>query len=429
MESPPIHILGAGLTGLSAGYHLQDDFEIHERRSHAGGLVVTHAENGYRFDVTGHLLHLRTPEMAALVHDLLGDTLNVVERRSRVFSCGVYTRYPYQSNTYGLPPEVAFECIMGYLKTRERQVPVEDLKTFEQFCHAYFGEGFSKHFMIPYNTKLWGVHPRDITAEWCSRFVPLPRLEDVIAGAVGMHSRELGYNVRFHYPRDGIGVLPKALSARLQHHIHYNCAPVGINWRDRKIIFQDREVSYDVLISTAPLDTLVRLLQDPPEAVRSAGARLRCNPLWYLDVALTVPCGQDFHWAYVPEEKYPFYRVGCYSHFSADMAPEGKACLYVELASREQPVMSSLMPQLVQGLIDMQIIQRERDIAFVRPRHIDHAYVLFDHNCYDALRHIRPFLAEHHILSCGRYGSWDYSSMEDALLGGRNAAAKARELL
>ena len=39
--------------------------------------------------------------------------------------------------------------------------------------------------MIPYNTKLWGVHPREITSEWCSRFVPLPKLEDVVKGAVG----------------------------------------------------------------------------------------------------------------------------------------------------------------------------------------------------------------------------------------------------
>ena len=76
---------------------------------------------------------------------------------------------------------------------------------FEEFCLAHFGEGISRHFMIPYNTRLWGVHPSEITADWCSRFVPLPRLEDVIAGAVGMNDRELGYNVRFVYPRLGIG--------------------------------------------------------------------------------------------------------------------------------------------------------------------------------------------------------------------------------
>ena len=36
----------------------------------------------------------------------------------------------------------------------------------------YFGEGIARHFMLPYNEKLWGVHPREITAAWCSRFVP-----------------------------------------------------------------------------------------------------------------------------------------------------------------------------------------------------------------------------------------------------------------
>src|ERR1039458_2428152 len=36
------------------------------------------------------------------------------------------------------------------------------------------GAGISKHFMIPYNERLWGVSPSEITAAWCSRFVPLP---------------------------------------------------------------------------------------------------------------------------------------------------------------------------------------------------------------------------------------------------------------
>ena len=55
--------------------------------------------------------------------------------------------------------------------------------------------------MIPYNEKLWGVHPREITAAWCSRFVPLPKLEQVIAGAVGAGPPELGYNQSFLYPK------------------------------------------------------------------------------------------------------------------------------------------------------------------------------------------------------------------------------------
>ena len=69
--------------------------------------------------------------------------------------------------------------------------------------------------MIPYNEKIWGVHPREITAAWCSRFVPLPNLEQVIAGAVGAGPPEMGYNQSFLYPKSGgIETFTRALLTR-----------------------------------------------------------------------------------------------------------------------------------------------------------------------------------------------------------------------
>jgi protoporphyrinogen oxidase len=315
---------------------------------------------------------------------------------------------------------------MGYFEALRDEPGTPEPKTFEDFCFKFFGAGFSKHFMIPYNEKLWGVHPRDVTAEWCSRFVPRPKLEDVIAGAVGKNDRELGYNTSFLYPSLGIGALPAAMCASLTGPIHYNSAPQAVDWRKRELVFEGERVPYQVLISTAPLDTLVRLLVDAPAEIREAGAKLRCNPLYYLDVALDVPCGVDLHWVYVPEQKYPFYRVGCYSHFSAKMAPPGKANLYVELSSRHEPDMKALVPEVARALVEMQIIGRPEDVRFADLQRIDHAYVVYDHEYFGAVGKIRPFLEEHRIISAGRYGGWNYSSMEDALLFGRDAALKAR---
>lgn len=428
-----VQILGAGLTGMSAGHHLGDalDWTIHERLPHAGGHAITLEDRGWRFDRTGHLLHLRDPAIRSWIEGLLAGRTVFVQRKSLVFSHGVYTRYPYQANTFGLPPEIAYECLTGYLEALRTKAERPEPGDFEEFCQTHFGAGFSKHFMIPYNQKLWGVHPREITAAWCARFVPMPKLEDVIAGAVGLNDRELGYNTSFLYPKRGIGELSTALagSPLLAERIRYKRAPRAIDWRRRTLRFDDGEVRYDVLINTAPLDVLISLLDDAPEQVRAAAARLRCNPLWYLDVALDVPCGVELHWAYVPEEKYPFYRVGCYSNFSAEMAPPGKAGLYVELSSRETPDLETLLPIVAGGLVEMKLIRRAEDIAFVRARRIDHAYVVFDHAYYQALDVIRPFLDGQGIVSAGRYGAWNYSSMEDALLFGREAAAKAKEIL
>jgi protoporphyrinogen oxidase len=428
MSSAPIQILGAGLTGMSAGHHLQHGFEIHERLPHAGGHAITVEQQGYRFDRTGHLLHLRDAAMRTWIEGLFDGQLRFVQRKSRVFSHGVYTRYPYQANTFGLPPQVAYECLTGYLEARAREAETPEPADFEQFCLKYFGRGFSEHFMIPYNQKLWGVHPREITAAWCSRFVPRPKLEDVIAGAVGLNDRELGYNIDFLYPARGIGELSRLLAAGLGAAIRLGHAPRAIDWRKRKLLFDDGEVPYQVLISSAPLDQLVPILLDAPAEVTRAAERLLCMPLLYLDVALERPCGVDMHWAYVPEPRYPFYRVGCYSNFSAQMAPPGKANLYVELAARVAPDVDALRSEVIAGLCEMQIIERPADVRFAELRRIDHAYVVFNHDYYAALQVIQPFLEQHQIISCGRYGGWNYSSMEDALMFGREAATRARAL-
>ncbi len=426
----PVQILGAGLSGLSAARVLGTRAVVHERLNIAGGHVITYEDDGFRFDKTGHLLHLRDPEIKAWMHKLLDGQLLEVPRMSRVFSHGVYTRYPYQANTYGLPAEVAYECLMGLLEADRIKDSIPEPTNFEEFCHKHFGHGFSKHFMIPYNQKLWGIHPREITAAWCSRFVPMPKIADVIAGAVGMNDRELGYNAHFSYPRLGIGELPKAMLSELSSEVRFEHAPQVIDSARKRLRFSDGEVPYEVLISTLPMDVLLSLLVDCPAEVREAASQLRCNPLWYLDVALDVPCGvRGLHWAYVPEEKYPFYRVGCYSNFSDAMAPQGKSCLYVELSSRDEPDLTALVPEVARGLTDMGIIRQASDIRFVKARHIEHAYVVYDHNYYAAMDIIRPYLEKNRILSVGRYGGWNYSSMEDALIFGRDAARKALELL
>ena len=261
----PVAVIGAGLTGLSTAFHLDRAGiarRLFERNDHVGGHAVTVEEQGYRFDRTGHLLHLRDEEMRALALGWIGPGAVEIQRRSRIWSNGVYTRYPFQANTFGLPPEVANACLLGFLNAHFAAEKPEP-RNFEEFCRATFGDGISEHFMVPYNTRLWGVSPRDITAEWCQRFVPIPKLEDVVAGAVGLNDRELGYNASFVYPRLGIGQLTDGL-ARAVGRVELSRAPLAIDIAKRELHFEDEIVGYDALVSTAPLPALVRLVRSAP---------------------------------------------------------------------------------------------------------------------------------------------------------------------
>jgi protoporphyrinogen oxidase len=426
----PVAILGAGLTGLGAALALERAGVPHrgfEKLSVPGGHAVTLEEDGFRFDRTGHLLHLRDPELRREVVEWLGGDLREIARKSVIFSNGVYTRYPFQANTFGLPPDVAYECLTGFIEAHFAESKPEP-RNFEEFCLVHFGRGITRHFMVPYNSRLWGVPPTEITSAWCQRFVPLPKLEEVIAGAVGVPKGELGYNSTFLYPRLGIGELPKAMHRRASH-VELGRAPRSIDLKSRTLEFTGEKIGFDVLVSSVPLPVLVNLIADAPPPVRDAAARLRATHLHYLDMALESPPKTDFHWAYVPEAKYPFYRVGCYTHFSPDLAPPGKASLYVELADRSEPDLARVLPRVIEGLVEMGVVTGKEQIRFARERRIDFAYVIFDHAYYDALSVIEPFLAEARIVSAGRYGKWTYCSMEDAILMGREAAKTARALL
>src|SRR5690606_21440795 len=67
----PVVILGAGLTGLSAAYHLRrGPFMLVEKDAEVGGHARSHREQGYTFDRTGHWLHLRDDRSKALLSDL-----------------------------------------------------------------------------------------------------------------------------------------------------------------------------------------------------------------------------------------------------------------------------------------------------------------------------------------------------------------------
>lgn len=425
-SATPVVVLGAGLTGLSAALECERAgilYRAFEKLPQPGGHAITTLDEGYRFDRTGHLLHVRDPALRADVLEWLDGDCREIERRSVIFSNGVYTRYPFQANTFGLPPAVANECVLGFVQAHFGDHP-EEPRDFEQFCLQHFGPGITRHFMVPYNSRLWGVPPSEITSAWCQRFVPRPKLEDVIAGAVGLNDRELGYNQRFLYPRLGIGELPRAMHRRVRG-VELGRAPRRIELGTRTLVFDDERVPFEVLISSVPLPVLLGLLDTLPAGVSQAAQRLRANHLYYLDVALERPPGTDYHWTYVPEAKYPFYRVGCYSHFSPDLVPPGAGSLYVELASRSEPDLETLLPEVIAGLTEMRVIDGPAQIRFARLRRIDPAYVIFDHSYYDALAVITPFLDEHRIISTGRYGAWTYSAMEDALLDGRRAVSRA----
>lgn len=432
-----ILILGAGLTGLSTAYHLKDkDYLIVEREAQVGGLCRSMRCGGFAFDYTGHLLHFKYSHVKEFVDEVLQGSIAPHVRDSRVYSHNRYINYPFQANLNGLPEAVARECMVGYIKAwAQREFPKVQRKAhcaegktgppdFQQWVIEQFGPGIARHFFIPYNEKLW-LRPLDeLSSSWASSMIPVVGLKETLLGYFGKGRNGYGYNSLFYYPvADGIDLLPRAFLRKVRN-IKTKAEAVKIFPQRKQVRLNDGSVlNYDALVSTAPLPELIGMVEGLPEKIAVLASRLQYVSVHNINIGLIGRGMVPWHWAYFPEENLPFYRIGLFSNFSKEMAPDGSTSIYVEI-SRKAPGEGVPLSDksLMEYLIRCGIARSGDDIRARVDAQIKYAYVIFDNVREEALSIIKSHLDKYDIHSVGRYGAWGYHSMEDCLLEGKKTA-------
>src|SRR5919198_1533758 len=170
MKIPRIVVIGAGPTGLSAAYHLGADALLLDQNETVGGWCRSIVDNGFTFDYAGHIMFSKDEYVHQMYKVLLGDNVHWQDREAWIYSKGVYTRYPFQGSLYGLPPDVIKECIVGAIEARFG--PLGEPRNFEEFIYKVWGRGIAKHFMVPYNRKLWAVPLSEMETSWLGGRVP-----------------------------------------------------------------------------------------------------------------------------------------------------------------------------------------------------------------------------------------------------------------
>jgi protoporphyrinogen oxidase len=443
MDEYPTVIIGAGLTGLSCAYHLGGDYLLIEREPEPGGIVRTRVRETpygpFLCDGTGHWLHLRTPDMRTLVAKLVGAGLCEYERRAVIHLEGTFTPYPFQANTYGLPRQVVLDCVLGLLKARFPEefglhTPVGAPAHFLDSVTRLFGEGICRSFMVPYNEKVLGVKLEEISADYADRFIPRPSLEDVVKGALGFSREALGYNARFVYPREGgIGALSTGFAAALPSRPRYNSSVTAINLRDKMVsTAESAPVRYKHLLNTMPLLSFLHLVGDElPAEIQTAASGLRATTVYYFDLGVqgTGASASDYHWIYFPEPEFIFYRVGSYSAVHRAAAPPGCRSYYIEMSGGITELLEhldELRSRVLADLTRAEVLAEDDKVLFMEFCVIPYAYVIFDELYETSRRTVLDWLATKDVLTCGRWGGWNYGGMEDAMLEGKAAAQYLR---
>lgn len=422
-------IIGAGLTGLLCGFLLKkkgiNSFTIFEQSDVVGGLCKSIVDaSGYTFDCAGHFLHFDHEWTKKLLTEDLSITLKPVARDSKIFIDGNYCSYPFQINLYGMSNNIIYDCLLGYIEALETYGPPkssEQYSSYGEWIHQTLGKGIEQHFMRPYNEKLWATDPDNMTTAWMKSYVPSTSLKDMLKGALFPPETVIGYNSSVLYPeRGGIGVIALALYEHLKEHIVLDAKVTAVNPAEKSLIVNGEAITFENLVSTMPLKELAFSTVDLPDALLQDAQSLECASVFNINIGIKKRI-ENTSWIYVPQKEYNFFRMGFFSNFSDHMAPTHGSSVYIEIGYKGRLDKHKAVEDSIRGLMSMGFISSADDIECMQNVDMDYAYVTYTQNMESQRASLREWFAKHGIQSIGRYGSWEYSDMEDCFLHAEKA--------
>lgn len=423
-------IIGAGPTGLGAGYGLsrlgEDDFLILERDSHIGGRAHTVKDGaGFSWDAAPLPLSTRYKTVARIVDDLLGADATEHVREAWTRAGGAWVPHPFQRNLRYLPPHQRLDCMRGLLASAFAEVPADDCA---QWVRARLGDGVAELFLLPWLEKAWGVSPERLSTAWAEAVIPRSDLEGQLECLIlERDDTAHGPHATFRTPDyGGTAELFRRMAKRMRDRILIGQDVTGVDLVGRTVrVRGGQDVSFDRLLSTIPLDTLVRdVLEAPPEPVlRAAGSLARTSAL-SVGVGVRGGRGGSAHWMDFPQDNCPFHRVTHLHNFAASRTPgPGDHALLAEVAwCGERPAPAGdMVEQVLDGLANVALLPGGRDaVLSVWTAQRPFAAPLPDTARDAALRTIHPYLESAGAASRGLAGGWkaDAGALDQCVMQG-----------
>jgi protoporphyrinogen oxidase len=343
-------IVGAGPCGLGAAHRLHElrisSWRVIEQSEYPGGLATSFIDDqGFTWDVGGHVVHSHYPYFDEVFHAALGKNLYQHERESWVWLAEKFIPYPFQNNLRFLPPELQWDCIQGLLalarqtkpKTKQAKAVVSTEVSFHEWILAHFGAGIAEHFLFPYNKKIWAYPLKKMNKNWVGdRVAPIDlikSLENILQATTDV---AWGPNKTFYFPaKGGTGSLWRKIASALpQTKFNFKTSLVSINATDHTAVLSSGEVvQYQQLISTLPLTNLLTTTTFPahrphwlqPSAQAKTKKALFASTVHIVGIGLEGTPHPDLRtkcWLYYPESNLPFYRVTVFSNYSPTHVPK-----------------------------------------------------------------------------------------------------------
>ena len=402
-------ILGAGIAGISAAYHLKQKGEnsvIFEKDNDWGGLCGFFEIDGFRFDRFVHFTFAKDEKIAELFAK--SSPLYAHPPVSYNYWRGCWLKHPAQNNLAPLQIEEKVKIIDSFVNRPRKDVA--EISDYAEWLRVQYGDYFAENFPFAYTRKYWGVEAKQLETKWVGNRLHVSPLPEVLRGAFAEQQENFYYTKFMNYPKKG-GFRSIMNECRKSLDIRLNKKAVRIDTAAKQVEFADGTVeNYDNLISSLPLPEIIKMISDVPENVQNAAKQLRWTCGYQVSLGFNRPDVAKYLWFYIYDEDVPPARVYSPNLKSPDNAPEGCSSLQAEIFFANGAKIADKNEVLQQTVEKLKKICgfNEEDIAVKDIRFEPYANIIFTPEIYESRKVVREWLQAQGIKTIGRFGEWDY---------------------
>lgn len=402
-------ILGAGIAGISAAYHLKQKGEnsvIFEKDNDWGGLCGFFEIDGFRFDRFVHFTFAKDEKIAELFAK--SSPLYAHPPVSYNYWRGCWLKHPAQNNLAPLPIEEKVKIIDSFVNRPRKDVA--EISDYAEWLRVQYGDYFAENFPFAYTRKYWGVEAKQLETKWVGNRLHVSPLPEVLRGAFAEQQENFYYTKFMNYPKKG-GFRSIMNECRKGLDIRLNKKAVRIDTAAKQVEFDDGTVeNYDNLISSLPLPEIIKMISDVPENVQNAAKQLRWTCGYQVSLGFNRPDVAKYLWFYIYDEDVPPARVYSPNLKSPDNAPEGCSSLQAEIffANGAKVVDKNIILQKTVEKMKEICQFNDSDVVVKDIRFEPYANIIFTPEIYESRKVVREWLQAQGIKTIGRFGEWDY---------------------
>jgi protoporphyrinogen oxidase len=426
-----ICVLGTGMAGYGAAHRLREagvQAVMFDKRGHYGGHTASFVFNGqYTFDEGPHVSFTKHERLQKLFADNVDNKYETLHTKVNNYWKGHWIKHPAQVNLYGLPAELIVNVIKDFVEAQNTQHG--EIANYEQWLRASFGNTFAETFPMQYTIKYHTTEAKNKSLDWIGPRLYQAKLEEVLRGALMPATPDVHYISGFRYPSHGgfVSYLKRFMQTaevRLGHKLE------SIDPKGKEVRFANGvSASYKGLVSSVPLPDLIPTIQDTPNDVLEAAAKLACTELVIVNLVINRRDLLDAHWTYIYDQDVFFTRLSTPHLQSPHNVPPGCGSIQAECYYSKKYRLLDREPKdciepTIRDLRRIGVLRDDDKILFQDVMHIEYANVIFDLERAAALATVHGYLDDLGIAYCGRYGDWAYIWTDESFMSGERAAEK-----